>query len=260
MVDLPQVINGNTFIISDTHLGHQRVLQFEPTRVKLLLKHFEGFSDKTIIERSDYLFKLLETVPEDDQRMHPDINSVCKDLIHYHDEMIISNWNRNVGVNDTVLHLGDFAFRNLEKNTERLNGRKILLRGNHDRKSSRHYKNCGWDEVIDAITIVLNGHMFNHSPSPGRFWNGLFIQIGDMKILFSHYPIRNSDKWDIKQYGTITDMLSNIYDGYGCDVNVHGHIHSHKSIFEHSVNVSSEHINFTPQRIKNLVNLNGKNS
>ena len=57
--------------------------------------------------------------------------------IEEHDETLISNWNYCIKGNDTVYHLGDFAFRNpisLEKITKRLNGKIILLRGNHDKR------------------------------------------------------------------------------------------------------------------------------
>ena len=57
-------------------------------------------------------------------------------------ETIINNWNSIVKNNDTIYHLGDFC---LSTNDEiksifnKLNGNKILIRGNHDRKSVKFY-------------------------------------------------------------------------------------------------------------------------
>jgi len=50
-------------------------------------------------------------------------------------EQIIKNWNRDIQPNDTVYHLGDFAFGGKTKvllMLSRLNGKKFLIRGNHD--------------------------------------------------------------------------------------------------------------------------------
>ena len=51
------------------------------------------------------------------------------------DEELIRRWNNKVGKNDEVYILGDFAFasgRRVNELLDRLNGRKYLLRGNHD--------------------------------------------------------------------------------------------------------------------------------
>ena len=49
------------------------------------------------------------------------------------EEELISRWNRVVGPSDKVYHLGDVAIprRGLQV-LERLNGDKVLIRGNHD--------------------------------------------------------------------------------------------------------------------------------
>ena len=54
------------------------------------------------------------------------------------DEHMIAMWNSVVGPNDIVHHLGDFAYKQDPKQTakifRRLNGRKFLVWGNHDKK------------------------------------------------------------------------------------------------------------------------------
>lgn len=53
-----------------------------------------------------------------------------------HDEWLIALWNSTVHASDTVYHLGDLSFhKNVDKTIEilnRLNGNKVLLKGNHD--------------------------------------------------------------------------------------------------------------------------------
>jgi calcineurin-like phosphoesterase family protein len=62
-----------------------------------------------------------------------------KDLAHMH-EALINNWNSVIRPKDKVYHLGDFAFgRNWIKIADRLNGRKILVMGNHDKYDSAEY-------------------------------------------------------------------------------------------------------------------------
>ena len=51
------------------------------------------------------------------------------------DEMMIKNWNETVSNKDIVLHLGDFGLGKKEyiaSIVKRLNGKKILIMGNHD--------------------------------------------------------------------------------------------------------------------------------
>jgi len=53
------------------------------------------------------------------------------------DETIIRNWNQIVKPEDTVYHLGDFSLSRSEKYQEyidTLNGKIILIMGNHDRR------------------------------------------------------------------------------------------------------------------------------
>lgn len=49
------------------------------------------------------------------------------------DEALVENWNKVVGPKDKVYHLGDVAIaRRGLKILKRLNGTKILIKGNHD--------------------------------------------------------------------------------------------------------------------------------
>lgn len=51
---------------------------------------------------------------------------------------MINNWNNKVGPDDLIFHLGDFAFGGSElwnSILPKLNGHKVLIIGNHDRKT-----------------------------------------------------------------------------------------------------------------------------
>lgn len=249
MVDLTKVINEHTFVISDLHLGHFRVLAFESIRVEYLADY-----NSDVIEECQELLDLLATVPIDEQRDHQRITELCKYLIDFHDDMIIEKWNDTIDDTDTVLCLGDLAFRDIEKYTSKLNGNKILLRGNHDLKSSRHYIDCGWKSVIESVMINLDGRLFEMIPKVDMYWNGFFTEILGKRILFSHYPIQNSNQWDVKKYGHITDMLEDVYNSFNGDTCIHGHTHTKLSDGIMCMNVSIEHCtSLSPMTIKEVL-------
>ena len=63
------------------------------------------------------------------------------------DEDMIKKWNETVSNNDVVLHLGDFGLGNKEyiaSIVKRLNGKKILIMGNHDNWSEQTYRDMGF--------------------------------------------------------------------------------------------------------------------
>jgi calcineurin-like phosphoesterase family protein len=99
--------------------------------------------------------------------------AIQKDVEEMNNTMV-RNWNNIVSPNDTVYHLGDFAFaaRAVEVFTPLLNGKKILITGNHDfphpshRKSRRPenqakwiemYKSWGWHDVKLSDTLRVPG-------------------------------------------------------------------------------------------------------
>ncbi|KQQ11822.1 metallophosphoesterase [Methylobacterium sp. Leaf123] len=75
--------------------------------------------------------------------------------IEAHDETLITRWNAVVRPEDTVWHLGDFCYRCPEDRARaifaRLNGRRFLVRGNHDRIGAR----LPWDGVVDVAHVLV---------------------------------------------------------------------------------------------------------
>ena len=78
---------------------------------------------------------------------------------------LIKNWNETVSNNDTVFMLGDFAFGReaVEKIVPRLNGRKILIKGNHDTYPNEFYRKCGFEEV-SKYPILFEFFLMSHEP------------------------------------------------------------------------------------------------
>ena len=112
------------FFTSDTHFGHERIIQF------------------------------------------------CKrpfTSVQEMDEKLIENWNKVVGPNDYVFHLGDFCFKGSQywdRILNQLNGHKFLIIGNHDLKN------------------LKDGAMFKFD------WVGMqaYIQIAGRSVYLNHFP------------------------------------------------------------------------
>lgn len=82
-------------------------------------------------------------------------------------EVFIRLWNETISPNDVVYYLGDFSLSKapVVHITKRLNGRKILVAGNHDRcfrrknqDTTKHddlYLQNGWAEIHRELIIEL---------------------------------------------------------------------------------------------------------
>ena len=113
------------FFISDHHFGHENVYKF---RDRLT-----------------------------DERIRP----WAKDATEG-DRMLIQLWNSTVKPKDTVYHLGDFCM-NIKRIeiAKQLNGRKILIRGNHDHGNVQTYLEY-FEEVFGVL--YKYGMVLSHFP------------------------------------------------------------------------------------------------
>jgi calcineurin-like phosphoesterase family protein len=92
------------------------------------------------------------------------------------DKAIISNWNKVVNSNDTVFILGDVSWYSRASGKtsgilDKLNGYKVLIRGNHDNRLSAIDVKC-FVEIKDYMEFT------DHS-----------IGANNASIVLSHYPI-----------------------------------------------------------------------
>jgi len=104
-------------------------------------------------------------------------------------EMLISRWNAVVKHDDQIYHLGDFAFAGTTKCQEifeQLNGRKFLVRGNHDGKSQCKQ---GWEWVKDYYNLR---EQLSYETDEGEINH--YVQ----SIVLCHYPILS---WDGRAHG-----------------------------------------------------------
>ena len=104
---------------------------------------------------------------------HKNIIKYCNRPFSSPEEMnlvLIENWNRVVSKNDTVFHLGDFAFcspSRYKEILEQLNGKIILILGNHDYRNIKEgYMNL-FEGVYQQLKINVDGTQniyLNHFP------------------------------------------------------------------------------------------------
>lgn len=125
---------------------------------------------------------------------HKNILDFCHrpfSCIEEHDEVLIANWNSVVGPDDTVFHLGDFAFGGYpfwEKIVKQLNGHIILIKGNHEWKN--------WTAGIETL--------FDYSTQQMR------ILIGNRTVYLNHFPFLcfAHDNIEIYKENNLTYALS----------------------------------------------------
>jgi calcineurin-like phosphoesterase family protein len=118
------------------------------------------------------------------------------DDVDYMNNAMVEEWNAKVGPDDTVYILGDVAFMSgsdAGRMVNRLNGKKILVAGNHDRKTllDETFRSA-FVEVHQYLDIKYDGH----------------------KIVMFHYPIA---EWDQMHRGSL---------------HFHGHLHGGTSGLE----------------------------
>ncbi len=97
---------------------------------------------------------------------------------------LIFRWNEVVFPNDIVLHVGDFALtgaNNKKAIIDQLNGKIVLIKGNHDNKSRTH-----WEERMGIAKFIKSGIFFPKS-----------------KVAIIHNPadIQNQDKYRLILHG-----------------------------------------------------------
>ena len=105
------------------------------------------------------------------------------------DEMLIKNWNEVVSNNDTIIHLGDVGFGKkayIASIIKRLNGKKILIMGNHDNWSEQAYRDMGFHTVSRFPIIWNNFFMLSHAP----------LELNETTPYFNYYGhVHNDNKY-----------------------------------------------------------------
>ena len=155
------------------------------------------------------------------------------------DERLIENYNSVVNNFDTVIFVGDVFFCNYPTAKDimsRLNGTKILVRGNHDSEPSTMYK-LGFDFVCENMRMKIGKTRVNvcHYPYLKKPWNHYF-----------KYLIDKNYKYKANSYKRIPD------DGLFL---IHGHTHRTEQIQGREINVCVEAWDYKPVPITNISSL-----
>ena len=123
----------SVFLVSDTHFGHAGVCKFTDGRTGEKIRPWTDSAEM--------------------------------------DEAMVKMWNETVGPKDKVYHLGDVVINRKSLSImHRLNGDKVLIRGNHDifrdEEYREHFRELRAYHVMNGMIL---SHIPLHSDSMGRF-------------------------------------------------------------------------------------------
>ena len=117
---------ANRFVISDTHFGHTNSWE------KFKLPNGDPLRPFTSTEEMD--------------------------------ETMVERWNAVVRPQDTVYHLGDVVINKKSlHHVNRLNGKKRLVRGNHDIFRDTDYRDAGFESLY-GVRVFVDQFILSHIP------------------------------------------------------------------------------------------------
>jgi calcineurin-like phosphoesterase family protein len=117
---------ANRFVISDTHFGHTNSWE------KFKLPNGDPLRPFTSTEEMD--------------------------------ETMVERWNAVVRPQDTVYHLGDVVINKKSlHHVKRLNGKKRLVRGNHDIFKDQDYREVGFESLY-GVRVFVDKFILSHIP------------------------------------------------------------------------------------------------
>jgi calcineurin-like phosphoesterase family protein len=154
----------SVFLVSDTHFGHKGVCHFT---------------------RNDGVTKLRPfDTPEE------------------MDEFMVEAWNAKVRPNDKVYHLGDVVInRKALGIMRRLNGDKVLIRGNHDifpdAEYREHFRELRAYHVMNGMIL---SHIPIHSESLGRFGVNIHGHTHANRVMLPGFNGKITDIVDVRYH------------------------------------------------------------
>lgn len=162
-----------TFFISDTHFGHRNILTFKDEKDKL----FRGSKFSSIEEM---------------------------------DEHIIEKWNSIVKEKDKVYHLGDVSMnRKSIRTISRCNGRKILIKGNHDIFKPKDYLEH-FKDIRSYHTYPNHGIICSHIPVYSSQLNGKRWKINIHGHTHHTNVMREPTRWEMEDLRYINVCVEKI--------------------------------------------------
>lgn len=147
-------------------------------------------------------------------------------------ETLIANINASVKPQDTLIIVGDTFFLGTQRSKaimDRINGTKILVKGNHDGTDTQ-MRNKGFDVVVDRMDLMIQGK----------------------RVHLSHYPYRES-KWHTfkKKYLWKAPQTKYLWLRMVNRGNwlIHGHIHGKRKIKDNMIHIGVDAWDFKPVHI-----------
>lgn len=151
-------------------------------------------------------------------------------------DALIANWNSVVMPEDTIYHIGDFAMGPKTEHKgfmDRLNGRKILIRGNHDQTVTKMLA-LGFNEVHNSLLVRLDD-------------DGNTVSDGGRLVYFAHVPTGN-DPYEGRTYHRDFTATAPEYDIWIC-----GHVHTAWKRRDNIINAGVDVWDYKPVTFRELL-------
>lgn len=162
-------------------------------------------------------------------------------------EALIANWNECVGPEDLGIFVGDiFFYHNMKEMREtisRMNGKKILVRGNHDQKPIQMLR-AGFDLCVDRMSISIGNEIVDicHYPFQMPRWKYKLIVYKNKFIRL--ITRKNRRICPQKYYDRRPENRGQFL--------IHGHSHSPNKLRGRAIHVGVDAWNYKPINISQI--------
>ncbi len=171
-------------------------------------------------------------------------------------EKFIEDWNRLVRPDDLAIFVGDIFFYHTKEQMKatlaRMNGRKILVKGNHDFEH-RIMMNAGFELSVDEMTMTIAGErvQFSHYPFRMKPWLSRWVKFKArafkaLRWLGIETPAIFFEKYHHKRPVDNGQFL------------IHGHTHSKHKINGRAIHVGVDAWKYKPVNIQEISNMIAK--
>ena len=124
------------------------------------------------------------------------------------DEAMVKMWNETVRPTDKVYHLGDVVInRKALKILHRLNGDKVLIKGNHDifrlEEYTQHFRDIRAYHVMNGLVL---SHMPVHTDQLYRFGCNVHGHLHSNRVMMTDQYVGNGTKIDPRYYSVCVEQ------------------------------------------------------
>lgn len=171
-------------------------------------------------------------------------------------EALIKNYNFLVRDDDLVYFMGDLGLdKGLSVIIKQLKGKKILIKGNHDKLSNQAYYNMGFTAVLQYAKIKVGKNYFTLSHYPNRSLKSMIhiCYLYFIKTLRTQKKIKyawNRFKKEWNRYKESNDRSSHY--------RIHGHVHGRWKTMNRNINTSVDVWDFKPVSVNKIVEVINK--